>query len=376
MKLNLTKPRKFIRQLRTLKSLAKKCTFFQVLDMITLALKYGFSPLEYHLYGFDRKHRIKQQRLFYLSNDRIEKRFRPVLNNRRWTSILGNKLLFYLFYSQLKLAVARVYGFYYPEKGFFLDGGLLRKESDFAEWVERTNPKTLVIKPVGSLGGKGIKIFDELVSFESLMSTEGRQYALSEVFSFMNADIMNRQVREDPYKGFILEEKIEQAEEMNVFGSRSLNTIRVSTLRTKKGEILTDFAMLRVGGKDSITDNLHQGGYVVNIDVNDGNLGEKAFGYIGKSGPWIEEKSVNIKEFFLGGKVPDWREIIEIAKKAALFSPNLFSIGWDIALSKDGPVLMEGNENWDMVIAQVLAGGYLSERRREILKEYGLEFPR
>jgi hypothetical protein len=36
---------------------------------------------------------------------------------------------------------------------------------------------------------------------------------------------------------------------------------------------------------------------------------------------------------------------------------------------------MEGNDNWDMVIAQVLAGAYLTPERREILREYGMEFP-
>ncbi|TES91431.1 MAG: hypothetical protein E3J87_07835, partial [Candidatus Cloacimonadota bacterium] len=73
---------------------------------------------------------------------------------------------------------------------------------------------------------------------------------------------------------------------------------------------------------------------------------------------------------------PFWSDIVTLAKKAATVSPELRSVGWDIAISKNGPVLMEGNDNWDMIIAQVLSGGYLTDRRREILREYGVEFAR
>jgi glutathione synthase/RimK-type ligase-like ATP-grasp enzyme len=73
--------------------------------------------------------------------------------------------------------------------------------------------------------------------------------------------------------------------------------------------------------------------------------------------------------------VPFWQEMAELAKRAAAISPELKTVGWDIALSRNGPVLMEGNDNWDMVIAQVLAGGYLTGERREILREYGMIFP-
>ncbi|MBA7596407.1 hypothetical protein ES703_03377 [subsurface metagenome] len=376
MRLSLTKAKKFIKQLRFLGSFEKKTSIIQLLDMILLGFRYGFSPLEYNLYGFYKKSISRSEKLSFISNEKILKIFRPYLNNKSWIPILENKLLFFLYYSQLGFPVVEVYGFYYPERGFFLDGSPLREKSDFLRWLNKSDIKGCVVKPLGSLGGKGIMIFEELISPETIRSNDGKNYSLNEVISLMEKDIEVRQSKEDNYKGYIIEEKIEQDPAMNVLSGKSLNTIRVSTLITNNNEILIDFGMLRVGREGSITDNLHQGGYVVNINVENGSIGEKTFGYKEEGGPWIEEKEERIKDFFTDCKVPFWHDIVSLAKKAASFSPELRSVGWDIAISKNGPVLMEGNDNWDMVIAQVLSGGYLTEERREILKEYGIEFPR
>lgn len=376
MRLSLTKAKKFIKQLRFLGSFEKKTSIIQLLDMILLGFRYGFSPLEYNLYGFYKKSISRSEKLSFISNEKILKTFRPYLNHKSWIPILENKLLFFLYYSQLGFPVVEVYGFYYPERGFFLDGSPLREKSDFLRWLNKSDIKGCVVKPLGSLGGKGIMIFEELISPETIRSNDGKNYSLNEVISLMEKDIEVRQSKEDNYKGYIIEEKIEQDPAMNVLSGKSLNTIRVSTLITNNNEILIDFGMLRVGREGSITDSLHQGGYVVNINVENGSIGEKTFGYKEEGGPWIEEKEERIKDFFTDCKVPFWHDIVSLAKKAASFSPELRSVGWDIAISKNGPVLMEGNDNWDMVIAQVLSGGYLTEERREILKEYGIEFPR
>lgn len=376
MGVNLTKARKFLRQLRMSGSIGKRRTILQSFDIVKLGLRYGFSPLEYYLYGFDRDSITGEEKLSYISNEKINKVLRPKLNSRRWVPILSNKLLFFLFFSKINLPVAKVYGFYYPRKGFFFDGSPLRGKEDFIRWQNKSRIKNMVIKPVGSLAGKGIRILDKLISPENIKCNDGTKYSLEDIFSFMDKDIKIRQAEEDPYSGYIIEEKIEQDAIMNLLGGPSLNTVRISTLKEKSGVISIDFGMLRVGGEESLTDNLHQGGYVVNIDVVDGSLADRTYGYRGKYGPWIEEKEINIKAHVKDGRVPYWKDIVSLASKAASFLHGMGSVGWDIAITEQGPVLMEGNSNWDMIIAQVLSGEYLTEERREILKEYGLEFPR
>ena len=376
MRFSCTKIKKFARQLRESSSSGEKASVMQILNMMILGIRYGFSPLEYYIYGFDKQLITRKEKLSYISNEKIIRKFRPTLNNKKWIPILQNKLFFFLYYSQFNFPVVQVYGFYFPGRGFFFNGYPLKDENDCARWLNKSKVKSLVIKPVGSLGGKGIMVFDEIVSSEIMRCNDGKNYSLKEVFSFMNNDIGTRQRKEDSYRGYIIEGKIVQDSSMNILAGKSLNTIRVSTLTSDNNDILVDFGMLRVGKKGSLTDNLHQGGYVVNINVTDGSIDERTFGYKGKEGPWIEEKEEKVKELFPDGKVPFWNDVVLLAKRASSVSPELRTVGWDIAISKNGPILMEGNDNWDMVIAQVLDGGYLTDDRREILSKYGLEFAR
>ena len=44
-----------------------------------------------------------------------------------------------------------------------------------------------------------------------------------------------------------------------------------------------------------------------------------------------------------GTQLPMWREVLALAKKAAYVVPQVAYVGWDIALTEKGPVLIEGN---------------------------------
>ena len=51
--------------------------------------------------------------------------------------------------------------------------------------------------------------------------------------------------------------------------------------------------------------------------------------------------------------VPYWREVTELANKAAMLSPENRSVGWDIAITANGPELIEGNHNWCKLLWQL-----------------------
>ncbi|WP_157678372.1 sugar-transfer associated ATP-grasp domain-containing protein [Oleiphilus messinensis] len=59
--------------------------------------------------------------------------------------------------------------------------------------------------------------------------------------------------------------------------------------------------------------------------------------------------------------LPYWQESIQIALSAHKLVANLASVAWDIVISESGPVLLEGNTNWDVVTPQIIKGGILNE---------------
>lgn len=65
-----------------------------------------------------------------------------------------------------------------------------------------------------------------------------------------------------------------------------------------------------------------------------------------------EESITGIK--FDGFKIPYWEEIKKMVLEAALVNDKVNLVGWDVAISKDGPLLIEGNRGPGFDLVQVL----------------------
>jgi hypothetical protein len=48
----------------------------------------------------------------------------------------------------------------------------------------------------------------------------------------------------------------------------------------------------------------------------------------------------------VGFKIPFFKEALQIVTDAALYNKKNRSIGWDVAVTENGPELVEGNNNW------------------------------
>ena len=60
---------------------------------------------------------------------------------------------------------------------------------------------------------------------------------------------------------------------------------------------------------------------------------------------------------FDGYTVPLYHEALQLCLKAHSYFYGIHSIGWDIAISENGPVIIEGNDNWGIAMFQILYGG-------------------
>ncbi len=149
---------------------------------------------------------------------------------------------------------------------------------------------------------------------------------------------------------FILQERIIQHQEMNNIYSEAVNTLRVITFMTKTGPIVFD-SFLRIGVDGNDKDNLSQGGVLVLIDEKNGKL----------MGNGLIRDDFRIKEIdvhpdsgtvFNNYKLPYLLESINIALKAHNSFSNIHSIGWDIAITENGPIILEGNDNWSILSPQ------------------------
>ena len=136
---------------------------------------------------------------------------------------------------------------------------------------------------------------------------------------------------------FVLEELIPQNPLMGRFHPSSVNSLRIRTFRfDDRVEILP--SNMRIGQGSSVVDNTGQGGISAAIDES-GCI----FTACDEAGI-LYETHPDSGERIIGEIVPCWEEAISFAKRLALVVPSVRYVGWDLALTDSGWVMIEGND--------------------------------
>lgn len=159
----------------------------------------------------------------------------------------------------------------------------------------------------------------------------------------------------------LAEHYIIQHDELMKMSPSAVNSIRMVTQYIQDKAILL-FAFLRVSVNSSV-DNLSVGSYGVNfgaaIDINTGEISKPGV-YLDATKPEVHYHPVTNTPV-VGFKIPYWEECKDLAIKAAELTPGNRSIGWDIAVTNEGPVLIEGNHNWNLLSMSPGGKGYKKE---------------
>lgn len=139
-----------------------------------------------------------------------------------------------------------------------------------------------------------------------------------------------------PYE---LEQVIPQHEALSAIYPHSINTVRAVTFYYQ-GQARLISTCFRIGNGGKHVDNFNNGGMVVPVDELTGTVSACAL-----------DKKKNLYENhpmtgtpIKGFQFPYWEEVVELAKKAATEVPQVAYMGWDVAITPEGPCLVEGNE--------------------------------
>lgn len=159
---------------------------------------------------------------------------------------------------------------------------------------------------------------------------------------------------------FIMEELIQQNGDFAEFYPDAVNLIRIPVLTTKDGRVHLMGPFLTLGKDGMKAVNAGQGGIVATIDSDSGVV-------VGNG--WVEKTD---EEYFFhpqsnkrinGYKIPDWDKAVEICKQASKLIPECKYIGFDLAQTNDGWVIIEAN-----CYAQFLGQKNTNGLRRKMLK--------
>ncbi len=157
---------------------------------------------------------------------------------------------------------------------------------------------------------------------------------------------------------FLFQETLVQHPLVDAINPSCINTIRMDSYVDQDGipEVLS--AYLRVSTQNSHVDNSSSGGSYVGINMDTGTLMRDAYSNITITGGLTITRHPVTGLVFEGYKLPFFDEVKDLVLNAARLVPSMKLIGWDIAITKDGPVLIEGNYKYDITSHDNITGGY------------------
>ena len=151
-----------------------------------------------------------------------------------------------------------------------------------------------------------------------------------------------------------VEKEILQDDSTRRYHPASCNTFRVLTYNNR---VIS--ACFRMGRGASFVDNYSKGGLVANIDIETGKLSDYAVaGYDYKY--YFEHPDTGIS--FKDTVLPQWTTAKDLVERVCKVLPYYKSVGFDIACTKHGPVVVEINTGAEIIVNQMCVAKGLSDK--------------
>jgi hypothetical protein len=157
------------------------------------------------------------------------------------------------------------------------------------------------------------------------------------------------------HRNFLVQPRVIQHPVLDRLYPHSVNSVRIDCLHTEAGWI-SNAAVLRVGTGGSVIDNYSAGGIVVGIDLDTGRLRPIARMQPRFGSSW-HARHPDTGVAFGDIMVPHWDLLRDTLNRAAEAMLPFVSLGWDLAVTPDGVILIEANGNWDVNVFQIAWGG-------------------
>ncbi len=284
--------------IKVAKKVAKKShklTIVIFIDMVICGFKYGAGYYDYQEFEF--YNLTKEERNTYLTRTKNNQIVRTY-NDKAYFSKFDNKEEF-----------NNIFKKYLKRDFLVIDENSFDK---FTKFITKHNP--IIVKPIDGSGGKGVEKYeiDEDSNVDALFNT-----------------LLIR-------KQLLIEECITQHDDINKLYADSVNSLRIFTFFDgKESHVLNSVFKIGNGG---VTDNFSSGSMYTFVDDN----GVVLCPAIDQDDHYFEVHPIT-NEKIVGFKVPMFDKACKLVKDASKVVPEVKYIGWDIAITPKGPVIIEGN---------------------------------
>lgn len=212
--------------------------------------------------------------------------------------------------------------------------------------------RDLFSKPASEYGGVGVRLWQRVGAGAWREGGGGTAHDASSLLAAL--------AEQSHHGAVILQPRLENHPSVRALAPRALCTVRLLTARPPDGPPELVLAAFRTGAGRSASDNFSAGGIAVAVDIATGRL---------RSGVRMDEQLLIAREVahpdtgaaFANFVLPQWREMQALALDAHSRLRSMPFVGWDVAVTTDGLVLIEGNYNPGVRIVQAGDGVPLGE---------------
>ena len=305
----------------------------QLGDLLSLCLRHDFDPLAYYFQELYREGG-RAEAAYYLTRSETKNGLFHVLNSMRRSPDgpreMKDKVLF--------AACCRREGLPVPQT--LLDSG---DGHDDVKWkVPRDHlDRDLFCKLRSGRGAQGVLVFRHIAPGR-YRDPKGEEIDLDTVWVWLQAASRAAPV--------IVQPRLRNHRELADLADQSLVTVRVLTCLDSESRPVATHAFLRILSK--LEPKWHRKDeYGVPIDLVSGRLGAMTSDRLASCALRFSHHPVT-GQAVEGRVLESWPAIQALAQDAHRAFPHRIVVGWDIAMTDDGPMLLEGNVNLDIMFAQ------------------------
>lgn len=252
-----------------------------------------------------------------------------------------NKDEFYAICRERGLPIPETYGWTREGRPYDAEGNPVDGSGAWRDYLSARLPDDFIVKDRAGAYGSGFDAFQRT----------GDAFRSSGTGDVHDIDgLLDALSTAGGHEGVVIQERLFDAAPLSTLcGRRGLQTMRINTLLHSDGRVSILFYMIKILAGKTLSDNFSMGttGNLIAFGDDDCVLRGAVTIHACGSGMTVVKVHPGTGVSLDGFALPRASEAMELVKDAQRRFPMLPTLGWDVALTDDGPRIIEANARWD-----------------------------
>jgi hypothetical protein len=259
------------------------------------------------------------------------------INPAGWEYVLSDKGIFARYTIAAGLPIPRFLAWSFRNGvGSTPDGRSFTTPQEWCRFLEEETPEEFVLKPARSAYGSSVHLYQR--NGKTFSRFDGRRMTAQDLYAAMCGG--------SGFSSMVLQERVRNHPDLvRLSGAEGLQTVRIVSVVGRDGVVYMVNAFFKpIVGRNEVDNFRHGslGNLLAPVRFEDGALAD-AVAFAPRGGIQEIPNHPETGMAFRGFRLPFWEEACALVRRTALVFLPVRLIGFDVALSPAGPVLIEGN---------------------------------